>query len=379
MPLRVCVVNDHFSWQGGGHLRMQNLAMGLKELGNDVVLISPSWTGRPDTIPTSASVPTAASPLTQLLSDLELARKVSRMDCDLLVITLPNTMLKAISGLHRRSDSLVVFDMGGLWTSMLDLGRTPANLGKWRYMRPASQILEDFITLALSHLPNAITTPTNMFTNLIQRLTRAKNVFTIHNPVDTHRLFNPSLYEPNQVIPDLFREKILVALAVKGQSYAEVMSFLERTHLRDDVAFQVMGPRPAGLTLSDSVRSRFWFTGQLSYLDVPKYLSACSLAIALGFGGFERLEYAPHNVSKIADYLSMGLPVITNTLSSAEYVLDSGAGFLARNLDDALRITNELLKIDGKLRELGARARTYAVNELDSLRVARRFLRLLEL
>ncbi len=370
--MHICVVNDHYSWQGGGQLRIQNLAVGFKKLGHRVTYISPL--GMSDDINQLIErVNPGLGYLGNYASDLQLVKRASGLRCDLLIVELPNTMFKGFSALTGKGAGITSFDFGGLWTSIFDKGYTASNFGGWGKLRPVAQALEDTLTLALSRLPDLITAPSVSMTEFIKRFMKRDQVFVVHHPIDTQALFNPELYkEMIERVPMKYHGRRVAALAIKGKGAVETLARFYQATGDIDVVWQIIGPRPSGMILSENSSSKLWFTGQSSYFDVPKYLSACDFAVALVWGGIERLPHTLHNVSKIADYLSMGLPVITNTASAAEYALN--AGFFEKDISNVIKRTKDLLREDGLLAQLNAKARAYAVENLDSTKLARRYI-----
>ena len=173
--MKISIINDHFSSGLGGQHRIQNLSVGFNRLGHAVTYISPQ--GISDKVSClyverSTFNHQSYSLMNAYFNDFfKIFKRLQSNQCkpDLLLIELPNTMLKALNGLSPNSVN-VAYDFAGLWTSTLDKSKTYQPIGKaLSSFRLISQLFEDSISIISSKLPDVITVPTTPMKGLVER------------------------------------------------------------------------------------------------------------------------------------------------------------------------------------------------------------------
>jgi glycosyltransferase involved in cell wall biosynthesis len=90
------------------------------------------------------------------------------------------------------------------------------------------------------------------------------------------------------------------------------------------------------------------------------------------------LRYAPHNISKIADFLAAGKPVITNTLGAVDYISDYRTGFLVETQEQMMDRLDLLLHNQDLLFKMSIYAREFAFGNLNYIIVAKKYLDLIK-
>ena len=90
----------------------------------------------------------------------------------------------------------------------------------------------------------------------------------------------------------------------------------------------------------------------------------------------KNLHYAPHNIAKIADFLTMGKPVITDTTSAIDYILPGKTGFLCHNDQEVIEKATMLLIDEDKSSRMSKNARKMACEMFDHVKVAEQYIQL---
>jgi len=310
--------------------------------------------------------------------------KVLPSDIDFLIIGLPNTMSKSLNVFFGLSKKIpTAFDFGGLWTSVFDKGMTYGSQSmQLKLIRPISQFYEDSLTLFSSRLSNLITVPTSGMRCLFEKFCR-RDAHVIYQPVDTARALNPSLVKCTGSlvsIPKKFERSRFVAIGVKGDEwFVPILEALVHKFKGTDLVFLVIGSFPKAefackrLGLSDKI----FFTGNVPYSILPSYIALTQFSVVLTHPDLASMWFAPHNIAKIADYMAMGKPVVTDALSASDYVETGVTGFLVRNIDGLLNETANLLDDHALLVKMGEASRKTACEKFDSVKVANCYLELL--
>ena len=389
--MRFGIVNDHFSLGPGGQHRIQNLALGLSKLGHEVLYMSPYGVSSDifDLDVSNVSSYKSSAPSKYLypyVNDFfRILKRLSKLNrkLDLLLIELPNTMSKSLNAIYGILRNVPTsYDFGGLWTSILDRGKT-YHLEKhgFRVFRPAAQFLEDILAQMSARLPDLVTVPTTGMKTILEKFLRVKAQVLLQ-PIDTREAFNPKLVDPIKaqlLLPEKYLREQIVMLGVKGDAW--FVPWVEKlSHEIDfsDVTFLILGSFPMAreMCIRKGLDEHVYFTGVVPNHVVPYYVSICKFALVLTPPPLKSIWYAPHNIVKIAEYMAMGKPIITDTLAAADYVFDGQTGFLTRNEEDLLEKTALLLQDQKLARKMGEVARKTACEMLDQEKVAIRFIEL---
>ncbi len=386
--MKIGIINDHFSSGPGGQHRIQNLSIGLDRLGHEVTYISPQGASDKMSIlfvERGSRQMSSSSLIKDYFNDFfKIFRNLQtiRDNPDFVIVELPNTMLKAVNGLFI-NDANVAFDFAGLWTSTFDKSKTFQRSGNaFSSFRFFSQLFEDSLSLITSRLPDVITVPTTPMKKFLEH-TIGRKTHLIYHPVDLYGCFNPNLLNPKisaKLIPERFRGKTLILLGVKGDKwfFDDFCRLINKVKLLN-VAFVILGSFPAAQNLvSKNGFDKFvYFAGNVPYEMIPYYASTCSFAVVLTPPQINQIWYSPHNISKIAEFLALGKPVITDTLGAVDYVLENETGFFVKSHDDLVDRVNVLVKDPDLLLMMSSRARKFAVERLDCEQVAQKYIQLI--
>jgi glycosyltransferase involved in cell wall biosynthesis len=304
---------------------------------------------------------------------------------DQLIIALPNTMSKSLNVILRVSKKIPMsFDFGGLWTSFFDRGKVyDAGLKKLRLVRPLSQFYEDSLILLLSRCPELITVPTSGLNFLFKQFS-GRTTYTVYQPVDTSKDFNPSLIDRKKAlenIPQKFKDAYFVAIGVKGDEwFIPLFEKLARKFQEYNVFFMVPGsfPNAESALEKKGVAARFFFTGNIPYSVLPSYIALTHFSLVLTHPDLTSIWYSPHNIAKITDYLAMGKPVITDAPSAIDYIEHGTTGFFVRNESILLDRVECMLNDNALVRKMGEAARRTACDKFDNIRIAQRYLQLMQ-
>lgn len=387
--MRIALVNDSFSSSGGGQHRIQNMGAGLKELGHEVTYICPYGMSSDLSALDLSKIQTRPSNyLTRFLAPyfneffliLPKLHKIKN-NCDFVIIELPNTMSKALHSIPLKIDNLpTAMDFAGLWTSRIDRNVFFEN-GRIRFIRPVAQLYEDFVMYTTSRLPQLITVATSQLGNLLEKKTR-RNTSVVHHPVNTYT-FNPDLIGPEKIkdsLPKRFRDRRMILLGVKGDSW-----FVERIEKYiscldfSNTSFLVIGTYPTAekLVNDKGLGEYVYFTGNVPYAKLPMYISIADFAVVLIPPLLQTLHFAPHNISKIVDYLAMGKPVITDTSAASDYVVSGLTGFICKDDMEVLDKIEQFLRYNN-LSQMSKNARNYARETFDHVKVAEKYTQLIK-
>jgi glycosyltransferase involved in cell wall biosynthesis len=384
--MKIAIVNDHFSSGPGGQHRLQNIAGGFSRLGHQVIYVTPN--GISNRIVDSSCPALTGTKRFFYAYFNEFSRvyknlKVLPSDVDCLIIGLPNTMSKSLNAFFGVSKKIPTsFDFGGLWTSFFDKGRTYGYQSmQLKFIRPISQLYEDSLTLFSSRLPNIITVPTSGMDRLFEKFCR-RDAHVIYQPVDTSRALNPTLVKRTIAlasIPKKFEQSKIVAIGVKGDEwFVPIIEDLVQKFKRSDLVFLVIGsfPKAEYACKKRGLSDKIFFTGNVPYSILPSYIALTQFSVVLTHPDLASIWYAPHNIAKIADYMAMGKPVVTDSLSAIDYVNNGVNGFLVRNKENLIRRTGTLLDDQAFLQKISEAARKTALENFDSVKVAKSYLEL---
>ncbi len=387
--MKIAIINDHFSDGPGGQHRIQNLSIGLKRLGHKVTYISPQGTSdkisslyveRDFSRGNSSSflIKDYFNDFFKIFTNLQTIRDTP----DLVIIELPNTMLKAVNGLFM-NDVNVAFDFAGLWTSTFDKNKTFQGSGKavssFRFL---SQLFEDSLSLITSRSPDVITVATTPMKNFLEH-SIVRRTHLIYHPVDLHCSFNPNLLNPKiyaHLLPERFSGKTLILLGVKGDKwfFDDFCRLINKVKSLN-VAFVILGSFPVtqNLVSKKGLDEYVYFVGNVPYETIPYYANSCSFALVLTPPQINQIWYSPHNISKIAEFLALGKPVITDTLGAVDYVIENETGFFVKSHNDAVDRINILVKNPDILLRMSSCARKFALERLDCEKVAQEYIQLM--
>jgi glycosyltransferase involved in cell wall biosynthesis len=391
--VKIGVVNDHFSLGPGGQHRIQNLALGLSELGHDILYIT-SYGISANLSDLLVSKEPSYNRLTfdQYLSPyfdefFKIYKSLNKVGSklDVLLIELPNTLSKSLNAIYALSKKIPVFyDFGGLWTSFLDKGKIYGT-GQLRLnlMRPFSQLYEDSLAICSSRLPDALTVPTSGM-NLFYRRYLRRSAYVVYQPVDTSLAFNPSLVyhdETLESIPEKYKHQRLVAIGVKGDEW--FVPFIEKLIRKckgENVAFMVIGnfPKAEMICAKKGLEDYVYFTGNIPYYILSRYIALIEFSIVLTYPALVSIWYAPHNIAKIVDYMAMGKPIITDTVAAVDYVQNNKTGFLISDQAKLLDKTILLLKDHKLVSRMGNLSREIACEKFSHVKVAKHYTQLIE-
>lgn len=131
--------------------------------------------------------------------------------------------------------------------------------------------------------------------------------------------------------------------------------------------FLIIGGGPMRDTLTKMVKqlgleNKFIFTGEVPYEDVPKYINAGDLCVAL----FVKEKDDKMSPLKIYEYLACGKPVVTSDVKGAGDIVMTGNAGLAVNPENPEALAEAITKLleDKELREsMGRNGRRLAVGE----------------
>ena len=206
----------------------------------------------------------------------------------------------------------------------------------------------------------------------------------VFQPVDTSNAFNPFLVNheiSTAKIPEKYRPSRLVAIGVKGDEW--FVPFLETLVQRcksNNTVFMVIGhfPKAEAIVLKNDLGDKVFFTGNVPYHILPYYIANTQFAIVLTHPDLASIWYAPHNIAKIADFMAMGKPVITDAVSASDYVDNGATGFLVKTREELLKKTISILDDDALLHKMGDAARKTACEKFDNVKIAERYLGLIK-
>jgi glycosyltransferase involved in cell wall biosynthesis len=391
--MKIAIVNDHFSSGPGGQHRIQTIAQGFSKLGHEVLYLSPYGVSKSifdldlsNTRPCNLSGPSKY--IYPYFNDFfGIFKKLVKTDSklDLLIISLPNTMSKSLNVLYGLSKKVPTsYDFGGLWTSFFDRGKIYGQGSlQFKLIRPVSQLGEDALAILSSRLPDIVTVPTTGMDQLLEKLFR-RRIHVIYQPVDTSVTFNPLLVnhdKSTERVPEKYRRSRLVAIGVKGDEwFIPFLETLVQKCKKDDITFMVMGSFPKAEDFFSKKKhgEKVFFTGNIPYQILPYYIANAQCAVVITHPDIASIWFAPHNIAKIADYMAMGKPVVTDALSASDYIENGTTGFIVRTKEGLISKTISLLNDDGLLYKMGEAARRTACEKFDNIKVAKRYLALME-
>ena len=389
--MKIAIVNDHFSSGPGGQHRIQNIANGFSKLGHEVLYLSPYKISNniSDLDLSNAHVCNFSGPSKYLYPYFNdffgIFKKLVKTEgkLDLIVISLPNTMSKSLNAFFGLAKKIpTAFDFGGLWTSFFDKGTAYGSQStQLKLFRPISQFYEDSLTLLSSRLPDVITVPTSGMDCLFETFSR-RQAYVVYQPVDTSRAFNPSLIKSNAVlenIPIEFMSSRFIAIGVKGDEwFVPILENLVLRFKKNDFIFLVIGsfPKAEYACKKKGLSDKVFFTGNIPYSILPSYIALTEFSIALTHPDLASIWYAPHNIAKIADYMAMGKPVVTDALAATDYIENGVTGFIVGNIEGLLNRTANLVDDRALLLKMSEAARKTACKKFDSTKVAKCYLEL---
>jgi len=387
--LRICIINDHFSIGPGGHHRIQNLGMALEKLNQDVIYICPYGI--------SSNVIKLAYVYDKYLKHSSrkfylsfyndffgifknLARLKERLD--LVVIELPWTSIKAWNALRAKLRSeYVIFDYADLWTSFWNTTYREPNLF-YRYIYRIGSLFEDFNIAITNPLANILTVISSPLGHLLSKLT-GRQPHIIMQPIDTKTLFNPNIIDNSRIMEVLIKRCnaerfIMLGAKPDGEWIISEIHKLLKILENEKIKFLMLGsyPRAKKLCKIEGLDKYICILGSIHHNFVPYILKLVDFSIVLVPPWLKSIKYATHNITKISEFLAMGKPVITNSVSVTDYVINNYNGFIVKNYEQLIEKTLLLLNDEKVLRYLSENARKFAVNELDYIKVASEFLSL---
>jgi glycosyltransferase involved in cell wall biosynthesis len=292
----------------------------------------------------------------------------------LVVFELPMPVTKGFPAVLTMLNGIpTVVDFGDIW---FDVGTHSELLRK----------LHNILFREVCRMADLVTAPTEAMTRFLSGFT-ATRVMKLHYPVDTKDMFNPHTYLavglPTGLSTWLSSRRVVVYSGTLSQEKGcdqipLVAKRVTKTIGTTEFGFLVIGdgPRRSAIQtavleegLSDSVRFEIPETPR----DVPRLLSAGSVALALSPAN--AISYAPRNISKIANYLAMGKPVVAvRDANSSEYVEDGKTGSLA-NPEALPEALIELLQSPQKRNEMSVAARLRAESDYSCEVVATKLLK----
>jgi glycosyltransferase involved in cell wall biosynthesis len=145
-----------------------------------------------------------------------------------------------------------------------------------------------------------------------------------------------------------------------------------------EILFLIVGNGPLLESLRSAVRQRgldrsFRIQGQVSHSDVPRYVNAAEVCLALKdpkIGGFES-GFSP---LKLYEYLACGRPVVATRTAGFEILEEADCGILVDPFD-APQVANAIVQVvtdDERRTKMGIRARSIAVDRFSWLAVAKK-------
>jgi glycosyltransferase involved in cell wall biosynthesis len=386
--MRIAIVNDHFSCGPGGQHRLQNIAQGFSRLEHQVFYVTSNSISN-DIVDSPLNTLSAGPkrffyPYFDEFFGIYRNLRVLPSDIDLLIIGLPNTMSKSLNAIFGLSKKIPTsFDFGGLWTSFFDKGATyDTQSTQLKFIRPISQFYEDSMTLFSSRFPDMITVPTSGMNNLFERYSR-RDAHVVYHPVDTSKAWNPCFgsHGVKENIPEKYRKSRFIAIGVKGDEwFVSVLADLIQNFQDSDLVFLVIGSFPKAEYICEKrgLSARVFFTGNVPYSVLPSYIALTQFAVVLTHPDLASIWYAPHNIAKIADYMAMGKPVVTDSLSAIDYVENGVTGFLVGDKENLIRRIGNLLDNQAFLLKISEAARKTALEKFDCVKVAERYLKLFD-
>jgi len=384
--MKIAIVNDHFSSGPGGQHRLQNIAEGFSRLGHQVLYITPnniSHSVFESPLPLSGPKKFIYPYFTEFFS-IYRQLQVMPSGINFLLIGLPNTMSKSLNALFGIVKKIpTAFDFGGLWTSFFDKGATyDSRSAKLKLFRPISQFYEDALTIFSSRLPDLITVPTSGLDYFFEHYTR-RATQVIYHPVDTTVALNPSLKKPIAIesFPRKYQQCRFVAVGVKGDEwFVPILERIIKSFKNTNLVFLVIGafPKAQHMCKKKGLTDKVFFTGNVPYYILPSYIALAEFAVVLTPPDLTSIWYAPHNIAKITDFMAMGKPVVTDSLSAADYVESGVTGFLVKDTPDLIRRAGNLADNPELLLRISKATRKSAIEKFDSVKVAARYLKLFE-
>ena len=387
--MNICIINDHFSSGSGGQHRIQNLALGLSKIGHEVIYVSP-YGFSSDVFDLDVShMPSHKSSapsrfLYPYFNDFfGIFRRLSKLNkkLDLLLIELPNTMSKSLNSIYGPiRHSPVALDIAGLWTSFLS-SSIYKNGFIFSIIRQIAGLYEESIARVLPRFSYMVTVPTRGMKILLEKILK-RTVHVIPHPIDTVNVFNPdnpalNFGESSNIFPLWLRDKQLIVLGVKDDPrFVSLVEEIVLNYGLREVAFILIGnlPKLKSVSLKKGLDKFMFFTGLRSYVEVPLYISVAKIAVALSVPEVASLYYFPDNLSKIAEYLAMGKPTITNTLGASDYVRNGDDGFISESFEDVAKNIVSLIDKTDLTIQMGKRAREIACEKFDLRQVASKYL-----
>lgn len=385
--MKIAVINDHYSTGPGGQHRIQNLSTGFSRLGHEVTYISPiGMSNEVSHFYRQGVYDEKPSVINSYFSDFfRISQRLHEITItpDLLLIELPNTMLKALTGFFKNNSKLA-YDFAGLWTSAFDKNRTYQPIGKaFATFRLISQIFEDSISLLSCKLPDVITVPTTPMKYFVERFFRSE-AHLIYHPIDFNASFTdvPKTPDVSMIkMPEQFCDKCLIIIGVKGDGwfFNTLYKIIEGVKGLN-VAFIILGSFPIAQSLCSKkgLDDYVFFTGNFPYNTLVYFMSTCNFALVLTHPQIKNLPFSPHNISKIADFLASGKPIITDTINATDYIEEDKTGFFVETIADIVDKIRLLVTTPDIAIQMGENAKKFAREKLDCRKVAEEYIRLIK-
>jgi glycosyltransferase involved in cell wall biosynthesis len=211
-----------------------------------------------------------------------------------------------------------------------------------------------------------------------------KEAHVVYQPVDTLETFNPNIIDRNEAlkrIPYKYRNARLVIIGVKEDAwFVPVIEKLVENFKDTQTVFMVIGAFPEAQAICEEkgLDAQVYFTGNVPYHILPEYIACSELSLVLTHPNLASVWYSPHNIAKIADYMSMGKPIITDTVAAQDYVKNGKTGFLVENIEMLLDKTITVLDDKVMMKKMGEAARRFACENFDTVKVAKNYLHLIK-
>ena len=390
--LKICVVNDHFSYGPGGQHRIQNIGIALEKLDHEVTYVCPYGISNNiadlaltyDKLQQSVSTKYFYPILNDFFGIFRNLAKL-REKPDLIIVELPYTSMKAWSALYARLRSVqTIFDYADLWMSLWNkpFREQPGFSLKCAYR--VGSIFEDSNVIITSRMASILTAISSPLGYLLGKLTRRK-VHVLLQPVDTRELFNPDkvINENNNYISRLLERcnaERFIMLGIKHDNewiISETSKIVRE--LRDEHACILVAgsfPRAQELSKRKGLDKNICFLGKIPHALMPFILKLVDFSLVITSPHIKSLKYTTYNITKVAEYLAMGKPVIADSINLIDYVINGYNGFIVKDLGQLREKVLLLLNDQKMLRQMSANARKLANEKLDSIKVASKLVEL---